>query len=265
MPPLVIAAAIAAGGAVVSAKMSSNASNKAAKLSTDSANHAADVGKQTNDETLAFQKQQAEADWRNQETAQKANYAQYMAKYNAVKGLGGQMGFNLPDPTPYAGSEDPHYDTGGSPLPTSVGGAAGVGGPAAPGTSAASGNPTDPNYIASQLENVYKSLGVQPTGPGTGPTDIAYMADKVLKTGGWTAQNASYWPGRIKQELALAKSGGAPAASGGATGGSAPLTSSVASFMGGGAPTAAPVSAAQLQPPPDFRLRGVSSYLGGRA
>jgi len=75
-------------------------------------------------------------------------------------------------------------------------------------------NPTDPAYIRAQLLNFYQQQGMQPTGPGSGPTDIAYYAQKIAETGGWTPQNASYWQGRIPQDVQRASGGGGSAMGG---------------------------------------------------
>lgn len=201
-----LAAAATAGGAVASGAIAAHAAGKAADKQTEAANHGADLQKQSTDEALAFQKQQAENEWLNSQNTQRANYDQSKARYGSIAGVASQYGLNLGAMPDYAPGIDPHYDTGATPTPPtgSIAGAAG-----------ASGNPTDPNYIAQQLQGVYKSLGVSPTGRGTGPTDIAYMADQVAKTGGWTPQNAAYWAGpsgRIASELAKS-GGGSPAGS----------------------------------------------------
>lgn len=94
--------------------------------------------------------------------------------------------------------------TGSSPAPGA--------GTAAP--TDASGNPTDPNAINAQLLKNYQSLGLTPTGPGTGPTDIAYYGKQIAATGGLTPNNVSYWfgpTGRIASDAAKAKSGAAGA------------------------------------------------------
>jgi hypothetical protein len=67
------------------------------------------------------------------------------------------------------------------------------------------GVPVTPD-ITAKLTDYYKSLGLTPTGPGSGPTDIGYMAQQIAATGGLTPGNVSYWldtgpNGRITQEL----------------------------------------------------------------
>ena len=108
-------------------------------------------------------------------------------------------------------------------------------------------NPTDPAYIRAQLLNFYQQQGMQPTGPGSGPTDIAYYAQKIAETGGWTPQNASYWQGRIPQDVQRASSGGGGGAMGGAGG----------AYAGPGAipPPFQSPSLADLQATPGYEAR----------
>lgn len=107
MPALALPAfwgAVAAGAAgtagIVGAKISANANDRAA-----------DIGKQSNDEALAFQKSQAAQDQANYEAAQRANYNQYVNKVHAAQALGDTINFHLPDPAPYQPSNVP---TGGA-------------------------------------------------------------------------------------------------------------------------------------------------------
>lgn len=71
----------------------------------------------------------------------------------------------------------------------------------APTPAASAPDLNDLGYITSQLQGVYKGLGVTPTGPGSGASDIGYFAQKVKDTGGWTPDNAKYWQERIPNEL----------------------------------------------------------------
>lgn len=68
------------------------------------------------------------------------------------------------------------------------------------------GVPVSPE-ITTKVNDYYKSIGVTPTGPGTGPTDAAYYAGKDAETGGLTDANNAYWFGpnsRIGSDLAKA-------------------------------------------------------------
>lgn len=55
----------------------------------------------------------------------------------------------------------------------------------------------DPAYIGQQLDALYAAHGTKATGPGTGPTDKAYMTQAILSNKGWEP----YWTDRIAQEL----------------------------------------------------------------
>jgi hypothetical protein len=85
----------------------------------------------------------------------------------------------------------------------------GGGNPYTPNASAA----VDPQYasdpVLSALAKNYAALGHTPSGPGSGPTDIQYFAQRINQTGGLTPDNTAYWfgpNGRIAKELA----GGVP-------------------------------------------------------
>jgi hypothetical protein len=74
------------------------------------------------------------------------------------------------------------------------------------GTQGPQGVAVSPELTQRVLDN-YKALGLTPTGPGTGPTDSAYFADKYAATGGSNPDNDSYWfgpNGRIAKEAAQA-------------------------------------------------------------
>lgn len=217
---MAIAGAASAGGTVYSANKQADTATKAGDLSAKAAS-----------DTLAFQKTQAAQDQANWEAAQKFNIDQYnqkqsrLAPYinggawanttlaNLIGGSGAVAATKTPAPVatlPAMQGPLSSAAPGSSTAPTS----------GAPGsaTAAASGNPTDPTYVAAQLTKYYQSMGLQPTGPGTGPTDLDYMTKQMLATGGWTPDNAAYWTnptdGRILQELQKAKGGGAASASG---------------------------------------------------
>jgi hypothetical protein len=179
-----------------------------AALQAQSLKYAADLQAKAAADALAYTKQQGAQTQSNFDTSQQGNYNQWAAGQRRLSTLGEAMGLGPREIPAYVPPKDV-LDTG---APTQA---------AAPGTlgsmattpqgQAASGNPNDPAYITQQLQDVYKQLGVAPTGPGSGPTDIAYMTDAVLKNGGWNAAAPGYWPQRIAQELQKAAGGAAPA------------------------------------------------------
>lgn len=228
MPALIAApwlgtaiAGIAGGtGAVVAAKMGSNAASNAAATQTSAANHAADVQAQSARDTLEFQRQQATRDQENFNTTQRANYDQWAAgsgnEYNAyVSSLkndrnavvaGGHNDYNkwsardrrigkLGEMLGLGQRDTPAYEEI-APLDIPTLNTPAYAGPGGSG-SGGSGQAFDPEYIKGQVNKVYADYGTQATGPGTGPTDIAYMTDAIRKNKGWEP----YWQTRIVQEL----------------------------------------------------------------
>jgi hypothetical protein len=75
----ITAAAITAGGLIVSTKMQTHASGKAAKTQANSANEAARISGLTADKQLAFQREEAARLAYATEAAQKGNYGQWLA------------------------------------------------------------------------------------------------------------------------------------------------------------------------------------------
>jgi hypothetical protein len=68
-------------------------------------------------------------------------------------------------------------------------------------TSSGGGMPAPGSDVMQALTQFYQSQGKTPGAPGSGPTDIAYMAQKIQQTGGMTPQNIAYWfgPGQYGQ------------------------------------------------------------------
>jgi hypothetical protein len=87
--------------------------------------------------------------------------------------------------------------------------------------------------ITQKILDNYKSLGLTPSGAGSGPTDTAYFAEKYAQTGGSTPDNDSYWfgpNGRIAKEARQA----------GVTFGTPSPTSPTSQTPAAPAPTSAP-------------------------
>jgi hypothetical protein len=182
MPPLVAAAAVTAGGALVGGGLAAHGANTSAKLQTDAANRAAELQKQSNDATLAFQEKQAAEDKARYDAAQRANYAQYTNRVKAAQGLGDSIGFHLPDPAPYESSQ-----------PTSASGSTGS---SASGSAAAlkslldSG--MDPQKAAAQFNQQYgrttgnEAVYYDPSQHGGVATIGLPDAYLSLEKGGWS-------------------------------------------------------------------------------
>jgi hypothetical protein len=261
------------------AKKQSDAALQAAQLQTDAATKAAELQAQSAANALDFTKQQAAQARVDADVTQHANYdqwvaaqqyqnAQQAARTASINALGAQYGV-APRAQPVmtipayrstlaaaAGLPDP----GAGPT-TGTGSSAGPAAPAAP----ASGNPMDPAYIGQQLAALYGQYGLTPTGPGSGPTDSAYMTQKILDTGGWQGDNAAYWSQRIPAEIALARGGGSGVAPGqaGTIGAALPGTpppGGLATTTPAGTPAPITTTTPALQVAP-YQRRTVQDYL----
>lgn len=182
-------------GSLFGAHKQSQAADKAAKIQADATKYAADLTAKATADALAYQQSEANRDQSNFQTTQRANYGQYSARQRNINALGSIIGapqreipafvdttYQAPPAGSLAGAQQP---SGAQP--------------------SASGDP-----IMDALTSNYASLGAKPTGPGSGPTDIGYFAQRIKETGGLTADNTKYWfgpQGRIAQELS--KSGSA--------------------------------------------------------
>ncbi len=202
-----------AGASLVGAHMQSNAAENATNAQTSSANYAAKLQADAAAKALQFQQQQAAIDQANFQKTQNANYGQFQTASNENYGqykAGAQtdydrwalhqnnMGYlgqllGLPArQLPAANiAAPPVY--GANPFDTSGGTAVSGGG--------------NQQSIMDALKANYKSLGYAPTGPGSGPTDIAYFADAASRSAAAGERPLSYWlgpNGRVAQEIAQA-------------------------------------------------------------
>lgn len=119
--------AVTAGAAgtagVIGAHMQSGAANDAATLQTQAANHAADVQGKTAADTIAFQRQQAENDYQNQETTRQANYGQWLAKQKSNNTIRQALGLRAVETPAYVPSVDPNFQQTPTAPPSSINGA----------------------------------------------------------------------------------------------------------------------------------------------
>lgn len=182
--------------------------DQAAQIAAASAKYQADLIAKANADSLAFQGKSAENAYQNNEAARQGNYGIFAARERRLGTIGDEVGLGAREIPAYVPGVDPGFGTIGD---------AATGTPPAP-SSGAPGNPADPNAIMAAVTDNYKKLGVAPTGPGSGPTDIAYMAGKVKETGGLTPGNINYWfgpQGRIAAEIQQTRSGSRPPAAAG--------------------------------------------------
>lgn len=114
----ITSAIITTAAAVYAAKKASEASTHAADTTSQATTHAADLQDEASKRAEAFTRQQAELDWRNQEAARLGNYNLSRARYTGAQTLGQSIGFNLPGMPEYVPSQDPHFDTGQTSLPS---------------------------------------------------------------------------------------------------------------------------------------------------
>lgn len=210
--PLVVAGVGAAASAYAAHK-SSGAVSDAANTQTTAANYAAKLQSEAAQKALAFQQQQAAIDQANFQKTQSANYGQFQTASNENYGqyaagaqtdydrwalhqnnmgyLGQLLGLPARQLPAAHIAAPPVY--GANPFDTSG------------GTTATGGG--NQQSIMDALKANYKSLGYAPTGPGSGPTDIAYFADAASRSAAAGERPLSYWlgpNGRVAQEIAQA-------------------------------------------------------------
>ncbi len=104
-----ITGAIGAGTTIYAANKSASANNKSADIAAKSLLDSSSAQTKANDETLAFNRQQAENDYRNQEITRKANYDQYATGQNRLKFLDSAVGLPERQVPDYVASQDPNF------------------------------------------------------------------------------------------------------------------------------------------------------------
>lgn len=187
-------------GNLFAANQASNAADKGASEAAAAAKYSADLTAKANADAQRFNERSAENAYQNNEAARQGNYGIFAARERRLGSIGEEVGLGAREIPSYVPGVDPGFGTMGEAASGQpFAGAGGVGAMIGGGD------------ILTALTNNYKALGVAPTGPGSGPTDIAYMAQRMRETGGLTPNNVSYWlgpQGRIAEELAKAKAGG---------------------------------------------------------
>lgn len=184
-------------GSLFGAHEQASAANDSADKAAAAAKYAADLQDAANKRAEVFTRQQSENDYQNQELTRKQNYGQYVAQRSRLGTLGAMLGLPAPDIPAYEASVDPNFTGGAATPPAASGGA-----PA----STAGGN----DAVTQAILDNYKALGVAPTGPGSGPTDIAYFVQQAKSSLASGERPLSYWlgpTGRIAQELSKANGG----------------------------------------------------------
>src|SRR3990167_6009829 len=111
-----IAGAIGGGTAIASGAIQARAHGKAAKLQTQSANYAADRQLESSKAAEAFQRQQAQATWVNQEGDRRANYDQWAARERRLGSVADALGYGQREIPGYVASIDPQFQSGAGPM-----------------------------------------------------------------------------------------------------------------------------------------------------
>jgi hypothetical protein len=151
--PLAIALGTAGGGAAAG-YFQGRGATKGAKIQSDAATRAAEIQAKSETEALAFTKQQAENEYKNQELARRANYDQWVSQQQRYGTIGNLLGMGPRDIPNYVPSDDPQFNgpggtsrTGGSSAPSGAG----------PAVDASKGD------IAGQISAYFQSRGVADT------------------------------------------------------------------------------------------------------
>lgn len=174
----IIAGAATAGGAVIASKSAKSAANQ----QVNAANHAADVQSKSAGDVLAFQRQQAEADYQNSEGSRHANYDQWAASQRRLQTLNDLLGLGPREIPGYVPGKDPNF-TGSGP-------------------STASGVPTGPSGTRTST-----GAGSGPSGPVDGsPASIS----AYFKSQGVSDQETPYWVGKWPELMARGQEIGNP-------------------------------------------------------
>lgn len=226
----IIAAGVTAGGVITASKLNSSATRDSAKLATDANTNAATIQAKSAADTLAFQRQQAETDFQNNQQTARANYDQWATGQGRLKSLAAMTGIARPDPPPFVPGIDPQF-TGGSPLPSST--TAGPTATGAPGSVPTVDWTAPAPQLASQLTAYFAAKGAP-------PTEVPYWVSKAgeLVTRGQQLNDPSYPDKRLAAANILG--GGAPTAAPTATPTAAPYSMATAAYGAPATPILAP-------------------------
>jgi hypothetical protein len=188
-------------GGLLGTKMQNDAAQKAADEQAAAYKYAADLQDAANKRAEQFSREQAENQYQNTEASRLGNYNQWAAREGRVSNLGQALGLSARNIPGYVPGVDPRYTSSSSSSSTS-------GGLPPPPTFNPNATADVSGYnddVSKAVAQNYASLGTKPTGPGSGPTDLAYFAQRINQTGGLTPENQAYWfgpNGRIAKELA---------------------------------------------------------------
>lgn len=196
-----VAAGAGGGAAIYGANKTSGAAENAANLQSDSAAKA-----------LAFQKQQAALDARNNAASQLASYGQYASRENRIGQLGQMFGLparDVPPPPAYLTAEaspgyDPFSATGGNPLPSTP--TTPTSTSTTPSANPVTANLSDPKAWMALVGNdqALSQWVQQGLGPKADPGLVNYYVGKIKGQPGANpteqAGSANYWMQKLQTD-----------------------------------------------------------------
>ncbi len=194
-----LAGGAAAGATIYGAKKSASSNTQAADIAAKAQADASAAQTKSNEETLAFQRQQAENDYRNQEITRKANYDQYASSQNRLKFLDSAVGLPERQVPDYVASQDPNFL--GTPSAGQV-----LTKPASSGPAPAVNWSADPNTLSKQLTDYFAAKGAP-------ATEVPYWVSKAgeLVQRGKELNDPTYADKRLAAANILGGGGSAPA------------------------------------------------------
>jgi len=170
----IIAAIGLAGGTAAGSAIAAHGATKGADTAAKAANDAAAIKAKSDADALDFQKQQAEADWRNAESTRKANYDQSLARMDRLGSLYDILGMHRPSMPAYVPTQDPNLSGAPSGAPT-------AGPMAAPGAAGSFVGANGSTVSGDRLSAAQKADG--------SPASI----DAFFKSQGAPGTETSYW------------------------------------------------------------------------
>ncbi len=153
-------------GNIYSTNKQIDAADRAAQIAADASKYGTDAQTAASKAAEAFARQQAEAAYIASETANKANYGQYLAREHRLQSVGDLLGAGPRETPAYVPQPDPMLN--GPSSPQSVGQVLSKGSPAA----SAVNWTADPDTLGKQLTGYFASKGVA-------PTEVPYWVSKA--------------------------------------------------------------------------------------
>src|SRR3990167_5093088 len=109
MPPIVIAAAIAAAGAIGKGALDSRGATKAARTQADAATTGARLEDEAAQRAETFKREQLQQQYREAEQVRRANYDQWSSRQRSLNAFRQKYGFSPTEIPGYVASQDPGF------------------------------------------------------------------------------------------------------------------------------------------------------------